>query len=260
MQRSLTFTTNSSTVFINTSGIGGLATGMLVMVNGQTQPDGTLLAIRVVAMNPLTNSTGATGVVAKTTGSPVTQFQMVTHNLVVAATFAMGGMPVAVAPASGVTVNVSSTTVFRYNTDGVDLTGISLPPFSASTLFAGQVVEVDSAGPVLTSTGMTMGPMLPMFGTLNASGVELEQQPVIGVVSNYNGGGTFTLTVQAESVLAVVSGATSITVFKQPGTTLLNNLALSNGQTVMVRGLLYSDGGLKLVATRIGQLPVVMPQ
>lgn len=255
MQRTLTFTTNSSTVFVNAGGISGLSAGMLVMVNAQAQSDGTLLALRVMAVNPLTNSSGAVGLVAKTTGNPVTQFQMVGRGLIApmgsSTTFSSILQPM------GMIVNVTSSTAFRYNTDGVDLTGIALPPFNAFSLFPGQFVEADTAGGVtLTSTGPTMMGMLPIGGTWDATQVELEQQPVIGTVASYNGSGVFLLTVPQPSLFATLTNTGAVTVYKQPGTILTDNLTLSTGQNVVVRGLLYNESGVwKLVATRIGLMP-----
>ncbi len=260
MQRTQIFTANSSTIFvfppaITTGGLSSLSLGMLVMVDAQTQSDGTVLALRVIAVNPLSNASGALGLVAQTTGRPVTQFQMVGRGLVAALGSFTSFDPLAMP--MGLTINVTSGTVFRYNTDGVDLTGLTLPTFSASTLFPGQFVEADTAGGIsATPVGATMMGMLPIGATWDAAQVELEQQPVSGTVASYSGGSTFTLTLPQPSLLATLMNATSVTVYKQPGTALTNSLTLSNGQNVVVRGLLYNDGGAwKLVATRIGLLP-----
>jgi hypothetical protein len=253
MQRTVSFTTNSSTVFVGVSGVSALQQGMLVMVNGQAQSDGSLLALRVVALNATINSSGTVGLVVKTTGSPVTQFQMVGRGMVAAqgtTSSDMFSLPM------GLIVNVTSSTIFRYNTDGVDLTGITLPTPSASTLFAGMVVEADTSGGVTAATaGTMMMGSLPLGGTWTATQVEFEQQPVAGTVAGYSGGGTFTLTIPQPSLFANLTGALAVTVYKQPGTVVMNGLNLANGQNVVVRGLLLNDNGSwKLIATRIEQL------
>ncbi|MGH9523802.1 MAG: DUF4382 domain-containing protein, partial [Terriglobales bacterium] len=188
-QRSLTFATNSSTVFKNISGISSLQNGMLVMVGGQAQSDGSLLALGVAVMNGIPNATGAVGIVAKTTGTPVTQFTLVAQGLTSAT--ALGTQPV---PNAAITVNVSSGTAFRIDSDNVDLSGLN-PTFDASTLSPAQAVEVDSAAPVSTmGAGGSIFGMLPLLGTFNATQVQLEQQPLRGTISNL-ATNTFTLTV-----------------------------------------------------------------
>ena len=94
--------------------------------------------------------------------------------------------------------------------------------------------------------------MLPVIGSLTASQVQLIQQPVAGVISNLSATG-FTLTVPNDSVFATLAKTTTVTVYKQAGTQLQDGLTLADGQKVVVRGLLFNDGGYKLVAGRIGQ-------
>ncbi|MGH9525028.1 MAG: hypothetical protein ACRD3E_21075, partial [Terriglobales bacterium] len=61
----------------------------------------------------------------------------------------------------------------------------------------------------------------------------------------------FTLTVQSDSVFAILTKTTTVTVYKQGGTTLSGTTALANGQQVVVRGLLFNNSGYQMVATRI---------
>lgn len=239
---SLTFNTDANTKFDDISGFSALKVGMLVEVKASTQADGSLLASAIEAKV----ETGAMmeeqmeleGLVTQTTGSPVTTFQLLTRQAAVAA-----GTPPAVG--QGITVNVTSSTVFRIPRRGFDLTNLPFTPaFDASHLIAGQSVEVDSPTPSTTS--------------VNAGRVALHAQTVKGTVSNLTSAGsnssTFTLTVPADSVFATLTGSTTLTVFKQPGTDLRNGITINNGDTVRVRGLLFLDGtSLKLVARRIGK-------
>ena len=250
--RTLTFTTNSSTVWKNLSGIAQLKAGMLVMVNAQAQADKTLLALGVMGVNMFNNATGAIGIVAKTTGTPVTQFQLLAHGLIGSNQAPTQAGSTALFATAGILVDVNSNTVFRYNQDNIDLTGVTVK-FDAASLSPAQQVEVDTTFSPLFNVGSTMMGALPVMGKFTASQVELEQQPVVGTISNLTSSG-FTLTVSSDSVLAVLAKTTTITVYKQGATALQDNLTLSNGQKVVVRGLLFNDGGYKLVAGRIGQL------
>lgn len=241
-QRSLTFNTNSSTEFRNVSGVSGLQTGMLVMVNGQTQSDGSLLALGVNLVNGLTNAVGVTGVVAKTVGSPVTQFQMYG--------FGMSGVMMGSAPGFGSLVSVTNTTVFRADIENVDMTGLTLT-FDASSLSPGQMVEVDTTSPPVGITGVIGG----LSGiSIGASQVQLVQQPLAGTISNLNGN-IFTLTLPVDGAFATLTETTTVTVYKQGGTAMDGTTALANGQKVVVRGLLFNNSGYQMVATRIGVLP-----
>lgn len=249
-QRSLTFTTNSSTIFRNVSGVSALQSGMLVMVAGQAQSDGSLLAVGVAVMSSgLTNATGATGIVASTTGTPVTQFTLLAHGIV--APTPLAGM--SAVPQAGITVNVTSGTAFRVDSDDVDMTGLSLT-FDGSTLSPAQVVEVDTASTLSAISGSTMMGSLPILGALNASTVELEDQPLVGTVSNLTSN-SFTLTVSSDSVFATLAKTTTLTVFTQSKTQLASGLTLANGQKVIVRGLVFNNSGYKMVSTRIGAGP-----
>lgn len=245
-QRTLTFATTNSTVFRNISGIASLQAGMLVIVGGQAQSDGSLLALGVTVVNGMPNATGAVGIVAKTTGTPVTQFTLLAHG--VATPFALAGM--APVPNAAITVNVSSGTAFRIDADDVDLSGFN-PTFDASTLSPAQAVEVDSAAAVSTmgASGSTFG-MLPLLGTFNATQVQLEQQPLRGTISNVTAS-SFTLTVASDSVFAILTNTTTVKVYKQGGTTLSGTTTLTNGQQAIVRGLLFNNSGYQMVASRI---------
>jgi hypothetical protein len=64
---------------------------------------------------------------------------------------------------------------------------------------------------------------------------------------------TFTLTVATDSAFAMLAGSTTVTIFWQPGTDVHNLAhALTNGDAVRVRGLLFFTGsGINMIARRI---------
>ena len=230
--QTLTFATNSTTQFQGVSGISGLTAGMLVVVEAKTQSDGTLLATQVkVVMANATNAQEVDGLVTTVTGTPATQLQVVVQG-------EEGSMMTSSSVGSTVNIAVSSSTAFRFDSDGVNMSGLPFTPtFNSSTVHAGQRVEVHSS----SGSG----------GTLTAGEVDLEQQAVRGTVSAISGN-TFTLTVAPDSSLAMTAKVTTVTVFRQPNTDM-DGTTLANGATVTVRGLLFLDGGtLKLVATHMG--------
>ncbi|MBZ5569016.1 MAG: DUF5666 domain-containing protein [Acidobacteriia bacterium] len=241
--QTLTFTTNSSTQFLNLSGVGQITAGMLLMVSAQTQSDGSLLATRVAAINAMPTSIGALGLV-RTVNRTNLQLQLFVRRA--------AGPALTTSVGAGLLVDFNSSTAFRFDSDGVDLSNLPfVPTFSADNIAPGQFVEVDTTSPPV---GMT--PVIGGLGGIEiaATQITLEQEPLIGIVSDYSGGNTFTLNVPADSVFAIVTKATAITVYKQPGTVNLTNI--SNGSTVIVRGLLFVDGGTyKMVAGRILATP-----
>jgi hypothetical protein len=243
--QTLTFTTNSSTQFLNLSGVSQIAVGMLLMVSAQTQSDGSLLATRVAAVNALPASMGALGLV-RTVNRATSQLQLVVRHAAGPALTPFVG--------SGLLVDFSSSTAFRFDADGVDLSNLPfVPTFNADNIAPGQFVEVDTTSPPVGITAVIGG----LGGIeISATQITLEPEPLIGTVSGYTGGNTFTLNFQADSLFAVATKTASVTVYKQPGTTLVNLSSINNGSTVIVRGLLFVDSGTyKMVAGRVLATP-----
>jgi hypothetical protein len=234
-QQSLTFATNSSTEFDGIPGFSALSKGMIVQVRAVTQSDGTLLATKVEAEDQDENDddTEAQGLVVSATGSPVTQFAILVRD--------HSGMTTMTPLGNTLTVNVSSGTQFKIDTDRIDLTNLSFTPaFGAASLTKGQNVETEGA---VSGT------------TLTANKVRLKQQALTGTVSGFTQNGnaaTFTLTVPTSSVFAMLAGQSTVTVFQQPSTR--TRITVANGATVRVRGLLFfTSGKYNLVAGRIVQ-------
>jgi hypothetical protein len=236
--------TNSGTQFQNMSGMGMMANGMMVSVDAMMQPDGTMMAQRVESMTPIMGGMMADGLVTSITGNPATQLSLVAHN-------GAGTGMMSSALASLVTINVDSGTAYTIDWDGVDQGGLPFTPkFDSTTIFKGQRVGAESGNNMMSGG---MGDM--NVGTITASEIELEQQGFSGTVSAYSSNGasaTFSLTLAPDSAFTTLTGATTITVFQQPGTRLRGLSSVGNGSSVHVRGLLLNDSGTyKLVASRI---------
>jgi hypothetical protein len=240
--QSLTFSTNSSTQFVGLSGMGMMTNGIIVGVDAVTQPDGSLLAQRVESMWTTSGGMMGGGIVTNVNGNPPTQLTIVANN-------GIGGGMMMSWISGTLTVNVSSSTPYTFDSDDVDLTNLPFTPgFDGSTIAKGQRIEAVSGGSMMGG-GMMGG------GTINASQIRLEQQGLRGTVSNYTANGSqanFTLNLAPDSAFATLTGSTAVTVYKQNGTQLWNLSSIANGNQVQVRGLLFNDAGsYKMVASWI---------
>jgi len=246
--QSLTFSTNSSTVFDGTS-ISGMSNGMLLIVDATLQSDGSLMATRVQSMM---NSAGVMGggVITAVTGQPPTALTMVMQN-------GAGSGMMSSAFAAGVTINLNGSTTYEIDQDNMDMSSLPFTPvFDENNIHAGQsVMPIGSSA--MTSGGMGGGMMggANMAGTMTATNVELEQQGISGTVTTTisSGGQTsFTLTPPSGCAFTTLTGATSVTVFQQPKTAIANGSSIASGSTVHAFGLMFLDNGQwKMVASRL---------
>jgi hypothetical protein len=244
--QNISVTTGSNTQFMEMGGMGSMSNGMIVMVDATMQSDGTFMAQKVESMMSMSGGSMADGIVTSLSGSPVTQLTMGTMD-------GTGSGMMGSDLAGTMTVNVSPTAAFNIDSDAVDMSNLPFTPvFDGSTVFKGQRVEAVSSTGMMQGDGM--GGMMG-GGTINASEIDLEQQGLSGTVSGYTGSSaptTFTLTVASDAAFASLTGTTTITVFQQTGTELRGMTAITNGNAVQVRGLLFFDAGTyKLVASRI---------
>lgn len=245
----MTFMTNSSTQFQNMVGMSMMSTGQMVNVDAVTQGDGSMLATSVDSMmNGSDNGMDAAGIIFNVSGAPPTQLQLVMMD-------GEGSMMSTSQLGGGMTVAVGSSTVYSIDTDGVDMTGMIFT-FDANSIALGQNVEADTTGSMMSGSGMMRGSTMMNDGSFTATEVMLEQQGLVGTVSNYSPNGstaTFTLTVPSDSSFASITGATTITVYQQNGTQLRGMSSVANGNTVVVRGLLFHNGGqYSMVSSLIG--------
>ncbi len=212
----------------------------IVTVEGVTRSDGTLYAKEVEGIEDETGAE-AEGLITAISGSPAMQLTFVADH-------GMGSGMDDTKVGTIITADVSNAQ-YKVKKGDVDSSGIGgLPssefPFDATTVHAGQRIELESDVALNGST-------------IKAEKVKLQQQALVGTVSGLSGPATagpltFTLTVDADSAFAMLSGKTQVTVFWQPGTDLHNISSVDNGQSVRVRGLVFFNGSnFNLIARRI---------
>lgn len=236
----LTFTTDTNTQFSDGASLATMA-NTIVKVEGITNSDGSLYAKEVEGIE---NSSGAEleGLVTQVSGNPASQLSVVAQD-------GIGNGVDDTVVGSSLVANVTGAQ-YKVNKGNIDTSGIGglpSPPtfaFDASTVHAGQRVEVESIGAVAGAA-------------VTAEKVKLQQQSLNGTVSGLAGPTTagpvtFTLTVPSDSAFAMLSGTTTVTVFWQPGTDLHNLASVSNGNSVRVRGLVFFTGSsFNMIARRI---------
>ena len=245
--QTFTFTTNSSTVFDGTS-MSGMSSGMLAIVDAIMQADGSLLATKVQSMMGSGGAMGE-GIVTAVTGQPATQLTMVMQN-------GAGIGMMASDFAAGVTIDMNGSTAYQIDEDNMDMSGLPFTPmFDASHIYAGQSVMPISSGGMMSGSGGGMMGGGSMAGTMTASNLELEPQGLSGTVATAISSGSatsFMLALPSDSAFTTMTGATSVTVYQQTGTTVAGTSPIASGSTVHAFGLLFFDGGKwKMVASRI---------
>jgi hypothetical protein len=227
----MTFSVNSATSFEGVAGSVNLTAGTLVRVEGRTQVDGSLLAKEVEVISA--NGTEAEGLITATTGNPVSSFNVVLQD-------GNGSGMSSSSLGTRITVNISNRTKFRIDEGKIDLSGLSLPAFSAGSLSKGQRVEAESDNPIAG-------------GVLSAESVKLQSQALVGAVSAITNS-QFTLTVPDDSAFKLLTGKNTLTVLTQKNTRMKNGVAVTQGAVVKVRGLVFFDpaqGTFTMVAGRI---------
>jgi len=243
MAQMFTFATDGNTTFQGVTGLSQLSAGMIVEVDAQMQSDGTLLAKRVEVEEDSNDGMEVEGFITSVMGTPATQFTLNNgfESGPIAALFDLLGI------GTDTTVNLTSTTTFSVSdTDAINLNGLTAT-FDANNLGKAQRVDAGAMHQAaFSSTGLV----------LTADRVRLRQQSLQGTVSNFSGStpGTFTLTLAADSAFALLTGQTTLTV--QLVSTTSENVTVSNGGAVRVRGLLFFSGSSKtytLLASRVGQ-------
>jgi hypothetical protein len=119
-------------------------------------------------------------------------------------------------------------------TDKLNLGGVA-PAFDASHIGKGQRVEADTGSSTAT----------PMA----ADKLKLREQALVGTVSAASASG-FTLTLNASSAFAILTGQSTVAVSVASGTNL--KVTPANTNTVRVRGLIFFNAGTySMIAARV---------
>lgn len=237
----LTFATDSTTQFSDGVADVNSTLNQIVKVEGTTKADGTLFASEVEGIE---NQNGAEleSIITSVTGNPASSLTMTTQD-------GIGSGMDATKVGAVFTANVGGAQ-YKVDLGHVDISGLGgIPgspnfPFDATTVIAGQRVEVESTTAVPAPTG-----------NIVADKVRLDQQALLGTVSNFAAGSagaaTFDLTLPADSYLTLLSGKSVVHVLQQPGTD--NKFGtISNNSSVRVRGLLFWTGSaFNMIARRI---------
>jgi hypothetical protein len=241
------FTINSSTKFPNGVTAGSIQTGSIVQVEGQTQTDGSLLALMITPESNENSSgqqeDGAKGVivsVTKSSSGAITSFSMVPQE-------SFGSSSTSTA----LNVAVSSSTTYGIPEDAQQV-GLVATVFTTAEIFPGQSVVVSG----------TAG----SSGTLDAQQVTLAAESIVGtLVATPQGTSpnfTFSLGLAATSYLTTYDSLTSLNVSTSQATEYGNGMtassfaALAAGASVETHGYLIKDtsGHFALYATEISQV------
>lgn len=248
------FATNSSTVFSGvTTSMGGMTSGMLVLVNATLQSDGSLMATEVRSMGASGGMMGGGVITSETPTTNPTSLTMVMQN-------GTGSGMMSSYLSEGATVNLSSSTTYEMNKDGIDMSGLRFTPaFDASHIYVGQsVMPVSSGGMMSGSGGMGGGMMggMSLAGTITASEVVLMPQGITGTSSSALTSGavtSFDIALPSGSAFNSLTGATSVTVYQQANTIMEGGSTIASHAAMHAYGLLFYDGSQwDMVALRIG--------
>ncbi len=239
-----TFSVNAATQFRGrVTQMSQLGSGMGVLVTALLQSDGTYLAKQVRAMMGGAGAMGG-GIITAVDAVPATQLTIVMQN-------GAGASINTDYLSKTLLVKLLETTTYEVDTDRVSLTGLDFDTtFNASNIHVGQSILP------LSDTAITaIASCDPACGELTASTVRLREQGARGTATvDINPGvvTSFTLTLPAGCAFTTLTGATTITVYQQPGTNVEDNTTITAGTTLRVHGLLfYSGGQWRLVASTI---------
>lgn len=240
--RTVAATASSATVLQGVSGISGLASGMFVNMDGAMQPDGSVLATRIEVEDPsaLNYYTG-----------PLISVDTLVPDLILYGRTEMG--PLLTDPINSQPGQYWESPYFDFSNSTYQISGQFtnlpslpfVPSFNASTMVAGQNVDITSG--VLTITGPNYTP---------ASTITLIPQTIDGTVEGVSTSGSFTVyTVSLANYdlfpqLAVQQGQTTlltnpgeVQVYVDSNTQKLNTQALAAGSTLRFYGLVFNDSG-----------------
>jgi Domain of unknown function (DUF5666) len=228
---SIVFATDGTTQFKD--GVTTVASllNQVVTVEGFTKSDGTIFASEVEGLE---SATGAEveGLITAITASTLT----------VTAQDGIGNGVDDTKIGASFSVNIAGLNASKFRVKAGNGFGGGLPsatfPFDATTIHQGQRIEVD-----------TNAAVPPANGAITPDKINLQQQGVSGTVANA-AASTFDINLATDSALRIISGQTVVHVTKTSATD--SRVAVANGGTVQVRGLLFWNGtSWQMIARRI---------
>jgi Domain of unknown function (DUF5666) len=223
-QSTISFATDNTTQFKDgLTSLSQLKVGDIVEVDATTKPDGTKLATKI-GVEEGQSGEEAEGIVTAVTGAPATQIT-IAHQV---------DSSNSATPPVTMDLTIGAGTQFIVRADKLNLGG-TVPAFDASHIAKGQRVEADAAS----------GAASPMA----ADKIKLREQALVGTVSAASASG-FTLTLNANSAFATLTGQSTVAVSIVSGTDL--KVTPANANTVRVRGLVFVNAGAyTLIASRV---------
>jgi hypothetical protein len=239
--RTLSATSDSSTVFQGVSGFSALAPGLFLDVDGAIQSDGSLLATRIAVEDPSAINQSSGPIMFVDTLVPALNFYARTE---------IGALLSEPGVSGGVYLEMPyfnfSSAVFRVSGQFTNLQNLPfVPSFTASNMVAGQNVDIASQAFSMSA---------PNYTTANT--ITLIPQTIDGTVQSISTSGSFTVyTVSLASYdlfpqLAVQPGQTTllnnpseVQVYVDSNTQTLNTQPLAAGSTLRFYGLVFNDSG-----------------
>jgi hypothetical protein len=257
---SLVIAVNANTQYQGLSGFSALKVDALVEVDVVTQSDGSLLAVRVEEQAPpATASELLVGPVTAVTGSPATSFTMLVRQQI--------GGPTSVA-STAITVSITGSTQFLLPGRFSNVTAADpfAANFSASTLFAGQVVGVATTG---VSNGAATAAIVALSPQTVGGTITSITLPMNNVVPNWV---KTVIALNSGSWLATLTGQSSVTVYTLIGCPTnencflqtINNMPPAVGDTIRFNGFLFENSGSLVMVALIQAdgpgTPIAPPQ
>lgn len=228
---SMTFSTDGTTQFKDGATTVASLLNQVVTVEGSTKSDGSLFAKEVEGLESNTGAE-AEGLITAISGTTLT----------VTAQDGIGNGFDDTKIGVSFSVNIAGLNASKFRVKAGNGFGGGLPsatfPFDATTIHQGQRIEVD-----------TNAAVPPANGAISPDKINLQQQGVSGVVANA-AANTFDINLATDSALRTISGQTVVHVTKNASTD--SRVAVANGGTVQVRGLLFWNGtSWQMIARRI---------
>jgi hypothetical protein len=227
----MTFNTDGTTEFKDgVTSVAGLL-NQVVTVEGFTRADGSLFAKEIEGLES-SNGAEVEGLITAISGTTLT----------VNAQDGIGNGFDNTKIGASFSVNIAGLNASKFRVKAGNGFGGGLPsatfPFDATTIHQGQRIEVD--------TDVTVP---PANGAISPDRINLQQQGVSGVVAN-TAANTFDIDLATDSALRTISGQTVVHVTKTTSTD--SRVAVANGGSVQVRGLLFWNGtSWQMIARRI---------